>query len=221
MSEVWKKIKESSNYEISSKGRVRSTGLFAWSVKSCEQCVPRPSPARNKDGILKFRMGGYKKKYCRVQLRFNGVAKDYYVHRLVLQTFVGEPPTEKHQASHKDGNPLNNDLENLCWELPLVNSRRKIDHGTSGKGEKNTQAKLKPSDIDFIIVAYATGMPPNFIAYVCQITLGTISDIISNRTWKHIERDPKIQMLCLARSRINMRYSERMNKLGNELIREF
>ena len=37
----------------------------------------------------------------------------FYVHDLVARTFLGEPPGEDYVVSHKDGNKLNNHVNNL------------------------------------------------------------------------------------------------------------
>ena len=42
--------------------------------------------------------GTNSKGYLRYQLNMNGKRIDLYAHRLVLETFVGKPPTLKHQC---------------------------------------------------------------------------------------------------------------------------
>lgn len=44
----------------------------------------------------------------------------FYIHLLVLETFVGLRPKGM-QGCHNDGNPLNNNLDNLRWDTPLNN----------------------------------------------------------------------------------------------------
>lgn len=61
--------------------------------------------------------GGYwaiklKQGYCR------GVRK--YIHRLVLETYVGPCPKGM-ECRHLDGNRTNNHLHNLCWGTHLEN----------------------------------------------------------------------------------------------------
>lgn len=64
------------------------------------------------------------------------------VHRLVCKAFHGLPQKPKMQASHLDGNSHDNRPENLMWETPLDNSRRKRLHGTDDQGVKNSRAHL-------------------------------------------------------------------------------
>lgn len=62
----------------------------------------------------------------RVSLWKDGKAKDWLVARLVAMTFLGTPP-EGFTVNHKDGNRLNNAVDNLEW-LSLADN---IRHGFS------------------------------------------------------------------------------------------
>ena len=132
MNEIWKPYPKMPEYEISNLGRVkrlqrtykRSDG-FLTTIK--EKLL---SPRENSDG------------YPRVKLR----DKLVFVHRLVLETFVGEKPGEKYQACHNNGIPNDNRVENLRWDLPSNNVRDRIRHGTYQIGEKNHQNKY-PDDL--------------------------------------------------------------------------
>jgi hypothetical protein len=50
-----------------------------------------------------------------------------YVHRLVLEAFVGPSPEGWH-CCHGDGAPWNNRVENLRWGTPAENGADKIKH---------------------------------------------------------------------------------------------
>ncbi len=54
------------------------------------------------------------KPYLRVTLSKNGKQYRLKIHRLVLEAFVGPRPPG-HVACHKDGDKLNNCLDNLGW----------------------------------------------------------------------------------------------------------
>lgn len=56
---------------------------------------------------------GTDKKYLAVRLYKNGIFKDYRVHRLVAEAFLGE--SEFPQVNHKDENTFNNSQDNLEW----------------------------------------------------------------------------------------------------------
>ena len=61
--------------------------------------------------------------YLRVRVR----GKDYKVHRLVLETFVGMCPTGM-QGDHINRNRQDNRLENLRWVTPQENNRNRRDN---------------------------------------------------------------------------------------------
>lgn len=50
-----------------------------------------------------------------------------FVHRLVLEAFVGPCPPGM-QCRHLDGNSLNNRLSNLCWGTPKENLDDAVRH---------------------------------------------------------------------------------------------
>lgn len=78
---------------------------------------------RWKSRVLKGR-GDNPKTGKRVNLWKDGKPKDWLVARLVAITFLGNPP-EGFTVNHKDGNRLNNNLDNLEW-LSLADN---IKHG--------------------------------------------------------------------------------------------
>jgi hypothetical protein len=58
-----------------------------------------------------------------------GPSKWCLLHRVVLSAFVGPCPSGK-EGRHLDGNPLNPNLENLCWSSHKENISDKKIHGT-------------------------------------------------------------------------------------------
>ena len=69
---------------------------------------------------LKVRVS--KKGYGRVHLSKNNKAKDFYIHRLVAETFMVNTEN-KPQVNHIDGNKLNNLLSNLEWNTNSENQK--------------------------------------------------------------------------------------------------
>jgi hypothetical protein len=72
--------------------------------------------------------------YCVISIKY----KLYYVHRLVALTFL-ENPKNKEFVNHKDGNKLNNLLENLEWATCLENNLHAIETGLSKTRKKVIQ----------------------------------------------------------------------------------
>lgn len=82
--------------------------------------------------------------YRMVRLTINGSKKAFGVHRLVAQTFLPNP-LNLPVVNHKDGNKLNNTLENLEWVTYSENSKHacktKLNPGNHGK--KNFRYDIK------------------------------------------------------------------------------
>lgn len=127
MEEVWCEVKGFEGYyEVSSQGRVR--GLDRWvQINGGRKFVP---------GVILFQEPHPRTGHLRVQLRKNGRYKRFAVHRLMLETFVGQPPTEGHVACHKNDVSSDNFLENLEWGTRSKNSRDAVRNGSNREANK-------------------------------------------------------------------------------------
>jgi hypothetical protein len=105
----------------------------------------------------------------------------FYVHQLVLQAFDGKCPPGM-ECRHLDGDPLNNNLENLAWGTHKANMADKKRHGTS----RNGTTKLHASDIADIREARKRGVSARLLALLYEVTEDTITEITCGRTWKHV-----------------------------------
>ena len=135
--EIWKSITGYENsHEISNHGRVRSID---------RTIIRNNKPARLKGRILKHTLisGGYPS----VMFKFYG--SRYYVHRLVAEHFI-ENTEDKSQINHKDGNKLNNYVDNLEWVTQSENMLHSFKHlghkkwmlGRRGKEVYNSRAVI-------------------------------------------------------------------------------
>ena len=101
--EVWKEIKGYEGlYEVSSEGRVRSTG--------------------KKKGIMR---PGTSKGYLKVGLTKDGSRKMYRVHRLVAFAFIPNPDN-KPEIDHINGDRKDNRVENLRWMTHKENNNNPV-----------------------------------------------------------------------------------------------
>lgn len=57
-----------------------------------------------------------------------GRRKNKSVHRILCETFLPNPEKKRH-VNHKDGNKLNNSLDNLEWATEKENSQHAVDTG--------------------------------------------------------------------------------------------
>lgn len=69
--------------------------------------------------------------------------KQKLIHRLVLESFIGNCPSGKQACHFPDRSPLNNHLSNLRWATPKENHADAVAHGTKGFGENSPRRKHK------------------------------------------------------------------------------
>lgn len=119
MIEIWKKIQAEQGYEVSNLGRVRS--------KTRVSIVYRQGSLTPVKKVIKGKVLNACPTYIHgrqhyVTVRLNG--KTQYVHRLVAQAFLGDPPFgPRSEVNHKDGNRHNNVLSNLEWCSKSMNEQ--------------------------------------------------------------------------------------------------
>lgn len=111
--------------------------------------------------------------------------KLHFVHRLVAKLYIPNPEN-KPQVNHKDGNKLNNNVENLEWVTNKENTIHAIKTGLQPIEEKSKVAKLKRSQVQFI--KSHDEMTRKELADLFNISENTISDIRNGRTWKTVEK---------------------------------
>lgn len=164
--EEWKTISFAKSYEVSSKGRIRST--YRKGFKK-----------------LNYYNGGR----ARVQLKLDsGGYRNFLVHRLVALAFI-ENKHSYPQVNHIDHNPSNNNIENLEWCTDKQNRahEKKRNLKVYSNGEKNGSAKLSNSDVIKIKELIASGKSLPYISRLFGVSKSAISKIKTGRTWSHIE----------------------------------
>jgi hypothetical protein len=107
------------------------------------------------------------------------------VHGLVLETFVGPRP-EDMSCRHLDGNKRNNQLGNLRWGTALEQSDDNRRNGVSNAGSRNGMSRLSEGDVLAINTAALAGAYRKGLAKKFDVSLATISRVITAATWKHI-----------------------------------
>lgn len=124
-----------------------------------------------------------------------------YVHRLVLEAFVGPCPSGM-EACHKDGDGSNNKLSNLRWDTRRNNHGDKKRHGTTAKGEKNPQAILTEDQVGIIKRRLLAGERASKIAKDFPgINVATFYMIKREKNWQWVE--PRLPAEVRSRRRFN------------------
>lgn len=87
------------------------------------------------------------------------------------------------QACHRNGDQIDNRLENLRWGTPQENADDRIRHGTQARGEDSAQAKLTEADV---LEIRASALSQSALAARFGVCQSRISLIRSGRSWKHM-----------------------------------
>jgi len=171
--EIWKPIIGfEKKYEISNLGRVKSLNYR----KTKKEQILKPRITRG---------------YLYVCFGYRG--KNYYIHHLVLDNFVGCRPTTRHEAAHLDGVKSNNRQSNLLWKTHEENEHDKVIHQTKVLGQAQWKSILTEEDVVFIRNNYQKGrrgISSSFsltgLANKFNVKPMTIFDVIKRNTWKHV-----------------------------------
>jgi rRNA processing protein Gar1 len=124
MKEEWKAVKGFEGwYEISNAGRIKSINRTIvhkedrFSIGKIQTVIGKiRKPCKNNKG------------YLTIQLFKNSKHHKRYIHRMVAESFIINDENKK-EVNHKDGNPLNNNVENLEWVTKDENMKHALDNG--------------------------------------------------------------------------------------------
>ncbi len=126
----------------------------------------------NKKGGLymktKITSAGYKS----LQLSKDGETKDTLIHRLLAEIFI-ENPNKKPTVNHRDGNKLNNNIDNLEWATYSENNQHAMSTGLNGIRKLNTiqireiRRLREEEKMQYKDIASKYNMGKTAIRYIC------------------------------------------------------
>ena len=182
--EVWRAVPGWEGlYEVSNLGRARSLnrpgrpGVGHQPRKGRVMKSTSVGPSRSSDH------------YQVIWLKSNGKRKQCFLHRLVLEAFVGSAP-EGWCCNHKDGDKENNALSNLEWCTPLENILHARRTGLRFDiGEDHPYAILTNKQVLSMRRMYKEGMTQTVLAEKFGTSLSTVHAIIKRRNWKHLPEE--------------------------------
>lgn len=165
---IWAPVRDWPGIEVSRDGRVRS-----WRIpgsKTRIATVPHE---------LKLRRSG---PYLAVGTSTHGKYAKRFIHRLVLEAFVGPCPLGM-ESRHIDGDSHNNDLSNLGWATKAENENDKVRHGTHLVGSRSMRRKLDPDQVLAIRAAHKHGASLASLGRSHGVTWQSIQAIIRRKSW--------------------------------------
>ena len=147
---LWKAIDTDSEYEVSDTGLIRKVHMM--------------KTFTDRDG------------YQRVSITENGKSRQTGIHRLILHAFDPRENEQELEVHHIDGNPQNNNLDNLVWVTHEENVRyikpEKLQSRTQFIARPIVQLTLDEKQINIFPSAYEAGKQTKcnhrHISEVCQ-----------------------------------------------------
>lgn len=170
MREVFEDLKGyEDSYQISDSGRIfTKRRLIGNQIYYGKELVPQLT----QDGYLK------------VTLSKNGDCKKFYLHRLVAIQFI-ENSTNLPQVNHKDGNKLNNNINNLEWCTKQENQSHAVRIGLMQRGQDRPSAKLTEAEV-LEIYKLKGILKAQDIANKYNVSKNTINCILRGSKWKYL-----------------------------------
>ena len=124
--------------------------------------------------------------YYMVSFSYNNKTKPQRVHRLLAMTFI---PNKDNLPfiNHKDGNKLNNSIENLEWCTHSFNMKHAFKMGLiNNTGQNNGMSKLNDIKAKEIKLLLLKGLSQQKIANIYGVSRSAVLKIKRNLTWCNV-----------------------------------
>lgn len=168
--------------------RVGSDGTV-WSSKKAGRALSR-TIRRDESGWFPMKLSRIRPptsltEYVVVGLFRAGRSKKFFVHRLVLEAFIGPCPSGM-EACHRDDCGTNNRLENLRWDTSAANKADMARNGNQRRGVRVWSARLTEDDVRMIRLLAAGGSAVADLAKSYGVRRWAIREVILRTTWAHV-----------------------------------
>lgn len=176
---IWKNITGYEGlYQISDTGLVKSLKRTCNSKNGKLRIVPEKilTPKLDKDGYLVLHLSKNNKRWY------------ISIHRLVGLNFISNVFNFP-EINHKDGNKLNNNVNNLEWCTTKKNVQHSFDIGLNipKKGSKRAMSKMTEEKVIEVRNRYKNeNISLKILSKDYNICAQTLHSIINRKTWKHV-----------------------------------
>lgn len=179
--EEFREVEGYNNYVVSNLGVVKSLDRREFSVRNNSFFI-------RKGRVLKPYLS--KSGYLNVYFSIDGKKKGFRVNRLVALTFILNPDNKK-EVNHKDGNKINNKVDNLEWMTRTENQRHADLNGLRimPSGEKRYNCKISNLQVAEIL---SSNLRNKELALIYGVHQSHISHIIKGKHRKHAEALKKV-----------------------------
>lgn len=171
-----KQVEGYKNYIIYEDGRL-------WSKNVRKFLIPFPISRRDKNG---------NKEYMAYKLSNNAKEKIFQVHRLVAIHFIPNPEN-KSEVNHKDGNKLNNHVDNLEWVTHTENVQHAfntgLNNGNLWQGELHSRSTYTDEEVKQICEMFSNGVLPRQLAKSTTKEYQKLFRIYNRDNWKHTSKE--------------------------------
>jgi hypothetical protein len=125
-----------------------------------------------------------KKPYLWINLKSQGRVRKVWIHRLVLEAFIGPCPIGM-ETLHANDIADDNRLENLCWGTHLQNQNQMSRNGHTTKQRKDL-ARVTEAQVRAIRTAVGNGETQRSVARRLAIGTNTVWCIVHHKTWRYV-----------------------------------
>jgi hypothetical protein len=123
--------------------------------------------------------------YTRIKLTKDGRIVTRFLHRIVLESFVGPCPAGM-ECCHDNGIASDCRPSNLRWDTPKSNQADRIRHGTDQRGILCPQAKLTEEIVVEALTRLSRGEPARDVGPSLGIKRRHLNCIRAGKTWRHV-----------------------------------
>lgn len=159
-------------------------GFYKISTSGTVMSMPRKYTRHKEPSLLTQVINGHGYMQCRFSKPSGG--ETLRIHRLVAEHFL--PLVEgKSHVNHKNGNKLDNTIENLEWCTNDENMKHanRLNLITRKRGEQTKCSKLTEQKVKEIRAAFI-GVNKKELAEKYNVHKSTIEDVVNRKFWRHV-----------------------------------